>query len=395
MKQFNSPKTKLVFFCLIIFGLTIHINPENAIYTFQGNITTISDDKTTIIPNILMKNQMSMERAELQVRKNSTGKFFVYQPSGGWGNQIIILLNAITAANSMERTLIIPPVSPHAFLYYGYNKFTAEEMAPMDMIVDIELLETAVDKGILFWNETLFELTEFWKHKSWNIFSKPRYNPQDKEKKHIWTWTNTLIHRKWSKIEDDVVFWNKDGMWLCCSPHMPYISNVGFNQEFRKVAYLIGKQLEQMSKKNFQNKTDLSLNFNAIHVRRGQGHISKDRRTVAGYIESHGLASWERDVVLYIATDTPDNRKNWFLPFVQEFSFQKVLFWEDLYNLPKVKDTVEQLVSKFHPKMKRDIEGFIEQLICSYASKFEGSRASTFSVAIQRFRRNSQLLEIK
>jgi len=35
-------------------------------------------------------------------------KYFVYQPSGGWGNQRLILRWAMSAANAMDRTLVIP-----------------------------------------------------------------------------------------------------------------------------------------------------------------------------------------------------------------------------------------------------------------------------------------------
>lgn len=44
-----------------------------------------------------------------KVDPNEKGmKYFVYQPSGGWGNQRLILRWAMVAANAMERTLILP-----------------------------------------------------------------------------------------------------------------------------------------------------------------------------------------------------------------------------------------------------------------------------------------------
>eukprot|EP00924_Labyrinthula_sp_SR-Ha-C_P005999 snap_masked-scaffold_14-processed-gene-11.15-mRNA-1 protein AED:1.00 eAED:1.00 QI:0/-1/0/0/-1/1/1/0/337 len=333
--------------------------------------------------DVFPSSPVSPERRALQVHKNSTGKFFVYQPSGGWGNQILILLNAIAAANFMERTLVVPPIAPHNFLYTGYNRFKAEEMAPMDKIIDIDLLESAVDNGVLFWNKTLKELKEFWKEKSWKKYSKPRYNPADTSKhKKIWTWNKGHIRRDWLSVDQEVVFWNKDGMFLCCGPYNEYNSYIGFNQEFRKTAYMISKYISKQTE------------FNAVHIRKGQGHINKDRRTALEYFISHDIHRFNRTQTLYIATDTPKEELDWFIPFTEDFHFENILFWDDIIKESYVKKLIKGLTTRYHQKMKRDIEGFIEQLICTYAKEFEGSKASTFSIAIKKFRAYPRLHKI-
>lgn len=90
---------------------------------------TYVDDEENELPDfeISLLQQLTLPQTPKtyfiqDLQSDDKRKYFVYQPSGGWGNQRIILQNAIAAANAMKRVLVLPPIAPHNFLYHGYNE---------------------------------------------------------------------------------------------------------------------------------------------------------------------------------------------------------------------------------------------------------------------------------
>jgi len=162
-------------------------------------------------------------------------------------------------------------------------------------------------------------------------------------------------------------------MWLCCGPSNQYGQNIGFNNHLKAVAWRLHKELFS--------------DYNCIHVRRSGGHTGPDRKHVSTYYKQH-LQKFDKSTPLYIATDEKD--KEWFEPLRTEFGFKELYYWRDLNQ-----DIVERELSFYPETMAGDITGFIEQLICADATKFEGSHASTFSVAIKKFRSFPDLHRIK
>ena len=66
----------------------------------------------TIDAILARPKEMKSIKPEWQIHEDSPGRFFVYQPTGGWGNQRMILASAIVVANAMNRTLVLPMIAP-------------------------------------------------------------------------------------------------------------------------------------------------------------------------------------------------------------------------------------------------------------------------------------------
>ena len=70
----------------------------------------------------------------------------------------MILKSAIAAANGMNRILVLPKIAPHNFLWYGYERFQSNETVSMGELLDLDLINAAVDRGVKVYNGTLTEL---------------------------------------------------------------------------------------------------------------------------------------------------------------------------------------------------------------------------------------------
>lgn len=183
-----------------------------------------------------------------------------------------------------------------------------------------------------------------------------------------------LEHTWKPRKQYDVVFFNKGGMWLCCGPSNAFSKNIGFNTYIKAIA-------TKLIRLRFDGP------FNAVHVRRGGGHTSSDRRTATGFYKAH-LTLFNNSLPLFIATDEKD--KTWFNPLKNRHGFKTLFFWKDLDA-----QVIDMMYSNFPSTMHGDISGFIEQIICAKAHQWAGSHASTFSAAIGVFRSYKNLRQVK
>ena len=149
-----------------------------------------------------------------------------------------------------------------------------------------------------------------------------------------------------------MVFFNKGGMWLCCGPSNHYSKNIGFNNYIKAVAIKLVrtslKGIYNAGKRATLTVVEAGLIVcTIVHVRRGGGHTSSDRRTANGYFKAH-LTKFNKSVPLYIATDEKD--KTWFAPLQKKHGFQTLLFWSNLD-----KNIIEDVFSKFPSTMHGDL----------------------------------------
>lgn len=269
--------------------------------------------------------------------------------------------------------------APHSFMWYGYERFNKTDMVPMSHILDLDALNAGVDKGIRIYDDTLTNLREkTLKGKKWLAYTKPRskIDPKTKQEKNNWFSFNAIKFH-WKKKEEDVVFWRKGSMWMCCAGGDDYTPFIVFNKHLKSVA----ARLIYPFISNSPN-----LLFNAIHVRRGGGHTRIDRRTASHYHEYHLKPSnFDNELPLYIATD--ERNQTWFQPLITEFGYKRLVFWSDLD-----KTVISNVLENFPKTMHGDVIGFIEQIICGYAVKWAGSDGSTFSFAIAGIRKYPSLL---
>lgn len=72
----------------------------------------VQEAKEKFIEQIVNGPKPGRIKEKWRIHPDDVGKFFVYQPTGGWGNQRMILKSAIAAANAMGRVLVLPMISP-------------------------------------------------------------------------------------------------------------------------------------------------------------------------------------------------------------------------------------------------------------------------------------------
>jgi len=303
-----------------------------------------------------------------KVRSDAKGKFFLYQPSGGWGNQKLILKWAIIAANAMNRTLVLPPVAPHSSFYQGFNKFKKESLLHMGQVLDLDILETRVYTGILVHDGDMVSYqNEILQHLKWRLYEKPGAVSFIQER---------AIMKRWATEPADVVFWHKTTMWRCCATSQQrYFSFIDDGMVF-------SRHLQSVALRGIER---IGARYNAIHFRRGDSHL-KERKSVDRYVKVHrfGVQKMNGSFPLYIATDEMD--KDFFKPFVEKFGFKDLVFLDSLNS--SLLD--EFFAKKVPPDMKSDVMGFIDQIACIYAERWTGSEKSTFSYVVSAMRNNRQ-----
>ncbi|CAK9072553.1 Translocation protein SEC62 [Durusdinium trenchii] len=295
------------------------------------------------------------------------GRFFLYQPSGGWGNQRLILRWAVIAANAMNRTLVLPPVAPHGSFYTSFNKHGPDSILHMGQVLDLDLLATRVYKGILVHDGDMQSyLHGILQHLSWRRFEKPASISFIRE---------DVIMSRWAAEKADVVLWHKTGMWKCCATNQqPYYAFVQYGMMF-------AKHLQSVA---LRAARPFGTRFNAIHFRRGDSQI-RERRSVRQYAKMHHgvVARMDKTIPLYIATDESDHE--FFAPFVSALGFSTLVFARDLDSA-----VVNPFMAQVPDVMRGDVLGFIDQIICVHAERYAGSSKSTFSYVISAMRNNKR-----
>jgi hypothetical protein len=297
-------------------------------------------------------------------------KYFFYQPSGGWGNQRFIIRWAMMVANAMNRTLAMSPLAAHSDIWTGYNQWRKEDLLPADKVLDVRALDEAIDRGVVFLDDIPARIVQRIQNETYmTVRTHVKGHYVNRERKRLLIYKEADIRESWLSVQEDVVFWDKMSMWQCCTTDfLPdtvwYGRHIMFNQAFKSLARALTAHLGP---------------YNAVHVRRGDMTISKDRRTAEVYYKVHRLDAFDKTLPLYIATNEKD--LSWFDALKLPGRFTKLVFWDDLNQ-----NLLEETLTNFPQAMKGDILGFIDMLICGNAVKWEGSRKSTFSAAISSIR---------
>ena len=312
--------------------------------------------------------------------RKPNGKYFFYQPSGGFGNQRFILRWAMIVANAMNRTLAVAPLAAHSDIWSGYNQWQKSDLLPADKVLDVKALEQSIERGVVFLDDIPLRVIEKMQNETnmkVMVHVKGHYVNRKAEVKRLLVYKESAIRNTWLKTADDIIFWDKMSMWQCCTPDfLPdtvwYGRHIMFNYAFKSLARTLTAHLGP---------------YNAVHVRRGDMTISKDRRTAEVYYKSHHLDGFDKTMPLYVATNEKD--LSWFNAFKLPGRFTKVVFWANLDQ-----NGLREALKDFPKTMQGDILGFIEILICGNAVKWQGSRKSTFSASISAVRMSPQLRTI-
>ena len=364
----------------------------------------------------LLFNAFGNERISHDDKRSRPRKYISYQPpGGGWNNQRIAFENAVIMATILKRTLLVHPLAPHDRMlelktqfnqsagYNLYNMLRTEELVPISKLIDVSRLSSLLSVQEVTSNHNEFMkkyrnsswykvchngLTHAWIDKippgfntsSLNLekyseyFKKAqkvaKYRQVCSEKTEIeltgiWEFLPELRKRK-----EDIIYFDKGSLFVrhvfftdykraldAQRALIDYIHptfKVLYNTE--QIIFLIGKP------------------FNAIHVRRND-HKTGQRLNIHYWLSRLTQANaLTYSTKLYIATDETDF--TWFSA-LKEAGY-KIFFAKDF--------EVFQEIYQSNPITGKDIIGFHEQVICSWAKIFVESDYSTFSRVIERYR---------
>lgn len=355
----------------------------------EGLATTAAASTTTTTAATLPSHLLATLREDDELRtpdpryaidpEDKEAKYFVYQPSGGWGNQRLILRWAMRAANAMDRILILPKIAPHSMMWQGYDNLTSEETVRAGLVLDLDAMALGVNRGVREYRGHLRQLKKLLPG-SWRVWTKPQTRVNAEGRTVVAWMTENAMRAHWRRRTERVVFWNKGSMWMCCAGGEKMTAYIMFTRKLKRAALLLAERL-------FRGES-----YNAIHVRRAQGHTRIDRRTARHYIDYHMLpAGMNASTPVYVATD--EKNREWFADIAE--LYPNTLFWEDLMkHSPGNREIVEAALADFPERMRGDVVGFLEQLICANAERWTGSDGSTFTMSIAGMRRYATLRKV-
>ncbi|KAH9249751.1 hypothetical protein BASA81_012558 [Batrachochytrium salamandrivorans] len=299
-------------------------------------------------------------------------KYFVYSPTGGLSNQLIELAIALEICTILKRKLIAPMIGRHSSGFRAHEELAVSDLFPMDRIIDFAHLQhkmTAVPLNV----------------------SVPRFvsslNPRDVHTiyhidKHNWVERDISNHM--SGISQKVLYLRGKEMyhpWFPAQKTRELRMNVRFAPKLREIAVAIVQQHFPMPAE--QNKRG----FNAMHIRLGDYTVRWPTSSAAKsklFVEmAFGSKVNNPKLPLYLATDEPMSGVFVELKNKLEVSVVK--------NLPA--QLVKDYRELFPPsRIRLDMLGVLDQLVCSQAASFVSSEFSTFSESIRLIRSNRKHL---
>lgn len=294
-------------------------------------------------------------------------KYFIYSPSGGMGNQLIELASACHLAKIMDRTLLVPMLGSHSSMWYNYERLPEDALYPMDRILDfprlaeycqVQPLNISVVEFMKRQSpEQVYEVFHRYR-KFWQVQDLVSAIYQNRKMKIFYLRGAEMFHR-----------WMEADLFLRVQLH------VRFSQ------YLRWRALEVVRQAFPPNGE-----FNSMHIRLGDyiarwpESISVRSRAIVTIANKH--KGKNESLPMYLASDEPNNAA-----FKRLRSERKVV---TIYELPK--KLVKDYGGMFSKKFRLDMEGVLDQLICSAAKDFIPTTWSTFSSNILHIRAHKREL---
>ncbi|KAH9254014.1 hypothetical protein BASA81_007889 [Batrachochytrium salamandrivorans] len=303
-----------------------------------------------------------------QLEPNTT-KYFVYSPSGGMGNQLYELILGCLMARRMNRTLVVPMLGSHSSMWYGYEHLPTSGLYPMDRILDFPHMQQYCQVVPL--NISVVKFTS-------------RFAPA----KDMFT----TYHRERLR-------WRLDMLLNLVQPHrgktLVYFHGVGMYSHGWITPRLFGEVMQFVRFSPYLRLRAMEIvrqtfgsagGFNAVHIRLGDysRRWPADTGAKGRYIAAHvgGFKLRNTKLPLYLATDEPDNPSFGLLR-----SKYKVT---NVYQLPR--RLLNDYGKMFPKEFRLDMEGVLDQLVCSQAQEFVPTTWSTFSESITKIRKHKRNL---
>ncbi|KAH9260116.1 hypothetical protein BASA81_001891 [Batrachochytrium salamandrivorans] len=266
-------------------------------------------------------------------------RYMIYSPGGGFSNQRREIEYAVVIAQILNRTLYVPMCGRHTNTWRNYAKLKgASDLFPMDRILDFPFLSFP-RRRLVPLNITVSELV-YQKFNQTEVYRVPRFA--------------NLYERKdvaaLGRIDAPLLYFRGNGFyhpWFSEATLLPVQRRTRFTQYIRQLAMELTAQ------------SVLGGEYYAVHVRMGDyswKHEGKDSSAIVAKLEQN------------CAGTSPAS------PY-----------------LPR------ELVTKFTAafpagRIRGDMLGILEQLVCVQATSFAGSYYSTFSKYISFTRHNLKSL---
>ena len=140
-------------------------------------------------------------------------KYFVYQPSGGFNNQRMLLEHALVICQLLNRTCVIPPAAAHTNYFEKYNIQPADKVTPMQRILNFDELKKVVNVVSIPPGQTFMEWVKErrarregkWKTvlRSYKMFAPGEMN----------RWTESIIRKRYKNVNEKFLFFANRTMW--------------------------------------------------------------------------------------------------------------------------------------------------------------------------------------
>jgi len=347
---------------------------------------------------------MNLESLPLEDVQNK--RWFVFQPSGGFNNQRIIMERALRICKLWQRTCVIPPAGRHSSMFPNYNALERDkDLMDMDRILDFELLSQYSDvvatsmpfEEMLGWMEKRFPKEEDW------------FKIEQSRKERLASPLSFDNLTDWAAMKQPVAYFAGPTMWqrfdfdfeaevYAYIRYAPFfralaldaVHALGLRRNFIGVHARQsdhGEKWEQnVSEKEKEKKHEYKKGFTDKYL-----HSADGLDDVGGFLlkqvefslRSASLHGADLSVV-YIATK-PKTSVSIFRNLTKVF---KVFFSKDIPSAA-LAPLDELFPREDQQRLRNDILGIVEQLICAHSFLFVGFKGSSFSEYIERLRTES------
>lgn len=319
---------------------------------------------------------------EVAYNEMSAGeRYLTYTPSGGWGNQLIELLCATSLALRRNRTVVVPMHARHTNLWRSYLKLEQADLVPMDHVLDMRALSELTGARFLPLSipfERWLSEVEEGGHVSggagavrarvFSIRSPGLRFPKEGRK----AWQRVERQVDVDGAEDALILF-RGGFYSHAWLNNGWLSKVRFAPYLLEMAAAAAEVLGGGM-------------YNAVHIRLGDYRYRVKAADATAFVEgAQRKLGFDKGDWLYVAAEESRSDR-FFKPLLA--GFDKVAFQEDLVRDPRFhRHMVDFVLRTPNSKVRNCIFGLVEQLICTRAQRFLGTRVSTWSMTVGQFRR--------
>ena len=289
-------------------------------------------------------------------------RYVIYSPSGGFNNQREELEAAMYIGSLLNRTVYVPMAGRHEQLWKSYDRLRGNSLFPMDRILDFRTMETYPGVRLTPLNISVSVFV--------NRFIAQHGAGKVRIVEEFERWHKDEVVSKLSGDKHAIVHFHGTGMyhrWFLTATMVKVKQHVRYAPYLRQLAVRITREY-------------FGGPFYAMHIRRGD-YSNRQFSSSVSFVRLARGRGWKTGKFpVYVATE-PRRDEAYFEPLVSAFN---VTFSADL-----PRDRLRDYTHVFPPgKLREDMLGLFEQLVCALALDFIGTPFSTFSSWIE-FMRNT------